>query len=257
MSTVIAIPGERLSLSQVRTFIECGAKWAFRYLEGLEEPLTGSLVLGKAIHAALEFNFRQKIQSHQDLPTEEVVEVYRVKFQALSKEAEFRDDEDPAAMLESGARMLALYHEDFCPAIQPALVEHRLESEIGGVSTIGFVDVVDVGGLIIDFKTAAKKPSEVSPDHAFQLASYTALGGRTTARCRIDTLVKTKTVQVVQLRHDVTDEDVRYVSRVYPLAQQSIQDGVFIPNRNSMLCSRRNCGYWRDCQKDFGGRVRE
>lgn len=70
-------------------------------------------------------------------------------------------------------------------------------------------------------------------------------------------LVKTKTPQVTQLEYNVSVEDIRHASNIYPLAQESMSDEIFLPNRNSMLCSRRNCGYWRECEREFGERVRE
>jgi hypothetical protein len=36
---------------------------------------------------------------------------------------------------------------------------------------------------------------------------------------------------------------------LYPLAQR-------MPNRLSMNCSRRNCSYWRDCDREWSGEVR-
>jgi len=256
--SVVAIPGERLSPSQVRTFLECQAKWAFKYQEGLPEPARASLTLGKAVHAALESNFRQKIESGVDLPVGEVTEFFRGTFEALRPTTEFTDEEDPAGLADSGAAALALYHEQVSPSIRPALVEQRLEREIGGVPVTGVIDLVDCEGLIVDFKTAAKKPSNgVSPDHAFQLATYAALSGQTNARCRVDTLVKTKTPQVIQQEHVVNDSEIRYAGIVYGRVRQSIWDGVFIPNRNSFLCSRKNCAFWRECEREFGGHVRE
>ena len=48
-----AEPGEVLSPSQVRTFMECPARWAFKYRDRLPDPQTANLALGKAVHAAL------------------------------------------------------------------------------------------------------------------------------------------------------------------------------------------------------------
>jgi hypothetical protein len=31
----------------------------------------------------------------------------------------------------------------------------------------------------------------------------------------------------------------------------------FMPNRLSMMCSRRNCSYWRHCEREWGGEVPE
>jgi hypothetical protein len=41
------------------------------------------------------------------------------------------------------------------------------------------------------------------------------------------------------------------------MVQDSIRDGVYLPRRNSPLCSRRYCRYWRECEREFGGRVDE
>jgi CRISPR/Cas system-associated exonuclease Cas4 (RecB family) len=59
--------GEVLSPSQVNTYLTCPAKWYFRYLIGLSEPATGALALGKAFHATLAANFRQKMVSGCDM----------------------------------------------------------------------------------------------------------------------------------------------------------------------------------------------
>jgi len=64
--------GERLSPSQVNTFLSCPAKWYFRYALGLAEPPTGTLALGTAFHSVLAANFRQKIETKQDLPAQEL-----------------------------------------------------------------------------------------------------------------------------------------------------------------------------------------
>jgi hypothetical protein len=32
---------------------------------------------------------------------------------------------------------------------------------------------------------------------------------------------------------------------------------VHLPNRHSMLCSRRHCAFWRHCEQKWGGEVPE
>jgi hypothetical protein len=68
-------------------------------------------------------------------------------------------------------------------------------------------------------------------------------------------LVKTKTVQLVQHCYTVTDSDLQAVRVLYPLVQDGIRSGLYFPNRRSMLCSRRNCGFWGNCEREFGGQV--
>jgi hypothetical protein len=75
--------------------------------------------------------------------------------------------------------------------------------------------------------------------------------------CRLDTVTKTKTVNVVQQSYKVGPENRRFAEILYPMVQESIRDGIYPPHRSSPLCSRRYCGYWRECEREFGDRVAE
>jgi len=44
----------RLSASQIQTFTECQRKWAWRVLDGVEEPPNKAAELGGQVHAELE-----------------------------------------------------------------------------------------------------------------------------------------------------------------------------------------------------------
>jgi hypothetical protein len=68
---------------------------------------------------------------------------------------------------------------------------------------------------------------------------------------------ETKAVQVIRQTYDVVAEERRFAEALYPMVQDSIRDGVYPPHRGSPLCSRRHCGYWRECEREFGGRVSE
>jgi hypothetical protein len=39
--------------------------------------------------------------------------------------------------------------------------------------------------------------------------------------------------------------------------QVAMRDGIYPPRRRSPVCARRYCGYWRECEREFGGRVDE
>src|SRR5512136_493838 len=58
-----------LSPTQARTFLGCSARWWFKYGLSLPEPKTSSLAFGLAMHRALELNFRQKLETREDLET--------------------------------------------------------------------------------------------------------------------------------------------------------------------------------------------
>jgi hypothetical protein len=248
---------ELLSPSQVRCFMDCQVRWWFKY--GLKYPdaPTGKMALGKAVHAALTQNFAEKLDTYEDLPTLGVLALFRDSWATERDRTEFRDDEHPSELAACGEALVMKYMDELAPSIQPAAVEVRVEGQIGGTEVQGWIDLIDVEGQIIDIKTAARKPSGVDVDHRFQIATYAQLTPGASGRARVDTLVKTKTPGLVTHSFHVSDKDVIATNKLYPLAQQAMKSELYMPNRLSMACSRRNCCYWRQCEKELGGEVPE
>jgi hypothetical protein len=117
--------------------------------------------------------------------------------------------------------------------------------------------VLDINGCVFDFKTPAKRPNAPPAQHGLQLTTYAMVTPGASGSCRLDTVTKTKTVQRIQQTYDVGTEERRFAGALYPMVQDSIRDAVYPPHRGSPLCSRRHGGYWRECEREFGGRVPE
>lgn len=249
--------GELLSPSQVNTYLTCPAKWYFRYLVGLAEPVTGALALGKAFHATLATNFRRKLKSGHDMEPSEVREAFEQEWILASDDAELRDDEDAAELATTGETLVNTYIKEAAPSVQPRAVEQSVAGRVAGVKVRGIVDVLDTNGCVVDFKTASKRPNGIAADHGLQLTTYTIITPGASGSCRLDTVTKTKTVQVIQQTHAVGREERRLAETLYPMVQESIRDGIYPPHRSSPLCSRKHCGYWRECEREFGGSVLE
>jgi len=173
------------------------------------------------------------------------------------EQTEFRDDEDPAELGACGEAIVSKYMDEAAPLIEPAAVEMRVEGEIAGIRVQGWVDLLDTDGRIIDIKTAARRPSGIPPDYRFQIATYAQLTPGASGEARVDTLVKTKTPQLVTQSFAVSAQDLLGTLRLYPQAQEAMRFGSYMPNRLSLTCSRRNCGYWRHCEREWGGKVPE
>jgi RecB family exonuclease len=247
---------EVLSPSQVSKFLNCPAKWMFRYLLDLKEPDTAAQALGKAFHETIAYNFRQKQESSRDLPVAECLNFFRKALGEHLEESELQKGEHPMEFLELGETMVQKYLAEAAPLIQPAAVESRVSGVIGGVKVAGYVDLLDIDGRIVDSKTTLKPAVGIAHDHRFQLTSYVMITPAASGDCRLDTVTKGKTVRVIHKSFTITEQDRRYAERIYPMVQDSIRDGIFLPRRNSSLCSRRYCGFWRRCEQEFGGIVR-
>jgi hypothetical protein len=249
-------PAPVLSPSQVRCFFECPARWWFKYGLQLPERKNSSLALGLAVHQALEVNFREKLETQEDLETTGVVIVFREAWMEQVPQTEFALDESQGDLRRMGERLVTKYMDKVAPTVEPAAVELDVQGEIAGVAVRGRVDVLDVEGRLIDFKTASRRPSCVSPDYAFQLATYRQITPGASGAVRIDSLVKTQTVQIVQQAYTVEEPDIRATQVLYPMAQKAMGSGMYCPNRQSMLCSQKHCSFWKHCEEEFGGRVR-
>jgi len=266
----IEAPGDALSPSSASTYLSCSAKWFYRKIAKIPDPPTGALTLGSALHAALGANFEQKLDTKRDLSPIGVQAIYNDAWGSMvrgeypgrhgrepSLPTEFRDDEDAATLKAMGLVLTLKYLEEAAPKIQPVAIELPVAGKIAGVVVRGYIDVLEESGDVVDIKTAAKKPNEISSDYKFQVATYAQLSEHASGVARVDTLVKTKTPQLVQLTCKVEQSDIDATAKLYPLVQQHVRAGVWLPNRQSYMCSRKYCSAWRNCERDFGGRVSE
>jgi CRISPR/Cas system-associated exonuclease Cas4 (RecB family) len=253
---VKADPTPVLSPSQVRTFLDCQARWWFKYRLQLPERKTSSLALGLAVHRALELNFREKLETREDLETTVVVMIFRDAWMEQAGQTEFTPDESQQDIRRTGERLVAKYMDEVAPRIEPAAVELDVQGDIAGVGVRGRVDLLDDEGRLIDIKTASRRPSWVSPDYAFQLATYRQITPGASGEARIDCLVKTNTPQIVQQGYTVGEADLQATRVLFPLVREAMGSGTYCPNRQSMLCSQKHCSFWKQCEQEFGGRVR-
>ena len=170
--------------------------------------------------------------------------------------AEFAADDDVEDLKASGARLAHKYLAEAAPAIEPAAVEVPVSGSIAGVPVRGIIDIIEGEGRVIDIKTTSRKPSKISGDHAFQLATYVALlGDGGSGEARLDSLVATKDPQLIQIEHSSGESGGKLVERMYPLVAEGIAGGLYLPNRSSSVCSRRYCSFADACELEFGGVV--
>jgi hypothetical protein len=251
--------GEVLSPSQLRTWMDCQARWMFRYVHRLPDPANSTLALGKAVHHALGLNFHQKVETGVDLPAPEVVRAYCDAWRKEASTIEFEAHEDATEIGMEGVGLVQKYMFEAAGSVHPAAVEISVgdtdQAQIGGVRVRGVIDILDVEGRIIDLKTARRSPSRIDASQMLQLATYAAVTPGARGTVRIDAMVRNKTPKVVSFSAKLSTRDYVAIERLYPLAQQGMRGGYYMPNRTSMLCSRRNCAYWRECEREFGGIV--
>ncbi len=101
---------EVLSPSQANAYLECTAKWFFKYFRNLPDSIDAKRARGLAVHKALlEGNFRQKSDSKKDLEREAVLEIYGAAWKEQAEKARFAEDDDKEEFERSGAILVQKY----------------------------------------------------------------------------------------------------------------------------------------------------
>jgi putative RecB family exonuclease len=245
-------PGEALSPSQANTYLNCSARWRFKYIVGLPDPAGGGAVRGTAVHRAIEYYLRAKM-SGVVLEAADVMNEWDIIWDEAAAAGEFAAYEDVEALNASGRALAYKYLVEAAPSIQPAAVEVPLRGVINGVAVRGYADIITTDGTVIDIKTASRKPNGISGDHALQLATYIELYEGSNGCGRIDSLVSTKEPQLIQIAQKPGESGRKLVNHLYPMVVDAINGGLFMPNRASVHCSK--CPYNEACEAEYGGTV--
>lgn len=244
-----------LSPSSVNNFLDCSMRWYYRKVLRLPETRGAALGLGTAVHAALGENFRQKIETRQDLPVDDVRALYIRALVEQLDEIRLQPDESADDLKDCGETMVRVYMDRAAAAIVPAAVEEPVEGLIGDVAVHGYIDIRDVDGRVIDIKTARRAPGAMSVAHKLQVSTYAMLHPEASGAATLATLTKTKTVALHQETVEISPRDRKLTTRLYSVARDQMDAGIYAPSRSSFLCSRRHCSFWARCEDEWGGEV--
>src|ERR1035438_1997307 len=95
--------GNLLSPSQANQFLNCSARWWFKYGAGLPDPKGGSLVRGSTVHKCIEHWF--KLQMAGATPEiDDIAEFYEGAWEAQAADAQFHKDDNIEDLKRSGSR---------------------------------------------------------------------------------------------------------------------------------------------------------
>jgi len=246
-----------LSATQLNMFLRCPQQYFFRYIEGLKIPPSGAMVQGRAWHEALEENYTQKVNSDTDLPLDDMQDIFATRFdQAVeAEEIAFQENEDPGGLKDQGVSIVETHHKSIAPKVHPEMVEEQFWISLGDdfpYELMGYWDLVDRDGIIIDNKAYSRKPSQTDLDKDIQLTVY-SLGYRASQqkaekKLRLDAIIKNKTPKAVQLVTTRTNNDCRWLLGLIEKIVNAIQSGIFYPNPTGWCCSPRFCGYYDKCK---------
>jgi hypothetical protein len=252
-----------ISASQLSMFERCGESYRRRYIEHEIIPPGIAQVKGSGVHGGAKHNFRQKKETHEDLPKKDIIEISVAEFErVVSKQGVFLTREEESVgynkvigeTKDSVVRLTDLFSTEVASEYQPVYVEesHRLVIPDSPYDLLAVMDLADDLDRVTDLKTAGKSKTQKEVDTSEQLSMYAlvfkAITKRLPTEVRLETLVDTKTPkrQVLTAIRDQRDLEV-LVARVDTMIK-ALAKGVFVPApANSWACDERYCGYALTC----------
>jgi putative RecB family exonuclease len=241
-----------LSVTQIRMYLRCPLQYFFRYVCDLKIPPGGDMMLGRTIHSALQENYQQKIESHQDLPLDHVTDFFSDRWEQDTHETHFSPDENSGKLKDQGIGLLTAYQKQISPRIQPVEVEREFLVDTGktDLPLKGYIDLIDDQGFIIDHKTSKRSYQSDAAEKDIQLTAYALayrqLFGQEEKGVRLDAMIRNKQPKIQQLSATRTQDEIGRFARLAGQVENAIRKGVYYPNDNYM-CG--NCGYNEMCKK--------
>jgi len=259
MAKYIAQPlPEHVSHSQVSTFLDCGEKYRYSYIEGLPRPSTPSLIVGQTYHRALETAFQKRING-VTVNDEDIKRITAIAWDDVIVEAgnskggiDWQDVE--ATVLYSQAMALvALYWKELGCEIQPLLIEENFRVDVPGVPVpfVGIIDLITADGAVIDHKTAGRAWPASRVEKDLQATAYLyalwKMDGELRKSLRFDVAIKTAKPKIVTYEAHRTMDQLLWYERLLQRVWAAISARVFVPNPTGWLCSPKFCSFWTQC----------
>jgi RecB family exonuclease len=181
--TLLAQHLHHLSASSLGMVLRCPRQFYRRYILGEKQRPGESIVIGSFFHETLDWNYKQKIESHADNPLSDAVQY--LQDEAVPKVLEEEGgvdnilwDSDLDTARSDAERITSAYYRTVVPRIQPAGTEERFEIRVPGVEVplIGYLDLREPE-RIIDTKTGKQATRKVKPSWQLQGRLYAQATG--------------------------------------------------------------------------------
>lgn len=249
---------KHISYSQVRTYCMCSLKWYLsRFYTEMSVP--SALVFGKAWHSAVELFYQSHMQGITSTHAQ-MLERFTSEYDKETKPITYTSKEDRDVLQDKADKMLEVFLQHVKPGKVIAIEEEvRCDISNGCKPLLGYIDLVEIveneqGAeelVLVDFKTAARKPTEADVN---QLTLYAIAAHRTgissqynlPISLRYDYITKTSNPEYIQFRYTPDRTTAHRLLSLIRCCNRGMDEGIIYPNPG-WQCS--GCGYKHLCGK--------
>jgi len=251
-----------LSATQLDMFCRCPEAWRRRYIEKEIVAPRAAMLRGSSIHIAAETNMRQKIESHEDMPAQDIIDLAVSTYQDKIKHESYEigpgeTSRDVERAADTVAAMAEVHARQQAPDYQPQAVEEKFRLELPtSHDIVGVIDLLTDSNEVVDFKTGKRAQSADDADNSTQLSLYAIAvqqkTGSDTVITKLDCLTEPSARtparrKVIESVRDKTDLPI--IAARVAVVSQAIEAGLFPPAApGSWNCSQAWCGYWSTCK---------
>jgi len=258
---------KHLSNTSIDMYTKCPFRFYCRYPLGLKKPPSAALTFGISFGDATDLNYEQKIVTHEDLKVKKITDRFNDRWKELKSETEFTKKEKPEEIRKIGEKSIEIFQKEIAPIVQPVAIQlfKSVDFEGSDFKFVGKLDVVDNKNVIRDTKTSSSRWKDSAAHDTLQHVGYSLLldGQSDKERdCTYDIAVKLKTPVTQIIKTKVSKEQrmgfLIHLTRIKMQIQHSIQTGNFPAYKTKeWWCSKRFCGYFRECEKTFGWKIKD
>lgn len=278
----------RLSVSKIEAYLKCPLAFKYRYIDKIPELASPVLVAGNAFHEVVEHALKHKASSgrYPDWKTLDDLfgPAWDRRFKAREEDKDFVgwnvDPEDPVDRMKEEYRALVrLASDQVLPKINPwviddqPVVEYRVDLELetgaGKVDLLGYVDLLDASGMLMDWKTTRqydtdpKDAVEAAAEKRYkarrgwlQFAAYSLwswpVTGMDAQPARKILMVRGKEPRVDYADMVLTERHRDWFVKLAGDVWRALKAGIFPGNNTGWWCSHKFCSFYGPCQEGIG-----
>ena len=254
-----------ISFSAISAYRMCPLRYLLKYVEGLpEETVSASLVLGGAIHSAVEHHCNELMVGNPAPDQDTLLSVFWDAWRDRGEEAEiqFGKNEDVNSIAKTADRVLTAFRQSDLAQPQGRIlgVEEPLRGELvpGVPDLLARIDLIvesEDAVTVTDLKTARSRwTANQAEDSGEQLLLYSELVRHLVPgkEIRLEFAVITKTAKPIAERLPVTFDSQRIsrTKRVVERVWRAIEAGHFFPSPSPIACG--SCPFRDPCRRWAG-----
>jgi len=269
-------PLKNLSVSKIEKALLCPKNFELAYIHRIPEPRSWKAHAGVVVHAIIEDAMKEyaKTGSYPDWKTMD--DRFDPEWAKEQKEQEEKpwfvgwkeEADDPIEKLRREYRRLVkVARDEALPSVRPMMigqtpaVECRIDldirTKVGNCPIIGYVDLLDESGVLMDWKSTGKKVSNRAKSTWLQFAAYSIwawpIVGEQELRCEKIFLVRGENddPHVERCSFVMGPKHREYFVKVAAQVWEMVHHGIFIANPNTWLCKADWCPFFSGCMGEL------